>query len=117
MNLQQMLRQWQEKNSTLISVYTPTRRERKQCFNYLVKNNFQWLSGALIRSRLTEIWEYGDTRYIQVAGTTYAGTPPDTDIDSWFHFYHFNEFKILSFPEFLRFCKDIIAAGETKKCT
>lgn len=117
MNLQQMLRQWQEKNNTLISVHTPTQRERNQCFHYLVKHNFHWGSGSPVKSHITDIWEYYDTRYIQVAGASYSETPPERSRESWFNYYDFNNFKILSFPEFLRFCKDIIAAGENKSCT
>ena len=112
MNLQQALRQWQEKNNILFSVHTPTQRERELCFNYLVKHNFHWNSGHSIKHHITEIWECDDTRYIQVAGTSYATEPPEKDENSWFGLYDFNDFKILSFTEFLRFCKDIIAAGE-----
>ena len=112
MNLQHTLRHWQNKNDTLLSVHTPTQREREMCFNYLVKNNFKWCSGHLIKYHITDIWERDDTRYIQVAGTSFASHPPTRDEDSWFRCYGFNDFKILSFPEFLRFCKDTIARGE-----
>lgn len=108
MRLQEQLNNWCNENDTLISIHTPTQRERDICHRFLVDNHFYWNSGHPIEERLQNIWNDEKTISIQPAFVTFSHFLPSREEHSWFHKFSYKHYRIFTVEEFLEFCAGVL---------